>query len=467
MLDAALDEMQAVPAGPVWRAVPPEVKSALTDEPVPWQGRPLADVFAEYRALIEPYTVGNRHPRFFGWVHGQGTPSGMLAQMLTASLNINAGGREHAGAYVERAVVAWWARVFGFPEGSSGIVTSGTSMATLLAVLVARTQTLGVEVRGRGLGDARLAGYAAVSAHHCLHKAFDAAGLGHAAIRRIPVDGDGRMRVDALQQALAHDRERGIRPFFLYATAGSVNTGAVDDLARLADLAAQEALWFHIDGAFGALAMLAPARRGLLQGLERADSLALDFHKWLHVPYGSGLMLTRHASVHRATFADEVHYLARLREGTAGGDPWFCDFGLELSRGFGALGVWFAMREFGLERLGEAIEHDCLMAEALGTRLERIPEIRLAAPVRLNIVCARYAAPGLSAEELDERNAAIVVELQTTGVAVPSTTRIGGNLVMRFNFTNHRVRPNDLEITAAAIEAAIGRFREGPGGTSV
>jgi aromatic-L-amino-acid decarboxylase len=463
MLDDALDGIKDIREHPVWVPMPQAAKDAIRDDANLQTGQDINEVYARYRELIEPYTTGNRHPRFFGWVHGNGTPSGMLAQMLMAGLNSNAGGREHSAPYVERAVIAWWAKIFGFPAESSGIVTTGTSMATLLAVLTARTQALGAEVRTTGLAGHRLTGYTATSVHHSTTKAFEISGIGSDALRRVAVDADGRIDIEALKHAIADDRAAGYQPFLLVGTAGTVDRGASDDLSALADVAAEENLWFHVDGAFGAMAILAPERKHLVAGIERADSVAMDFHKWMHVPYGAGLMLTRHEVLHRATFADNVPYLARLDQGTAGGQPWFCDYGPELSRGFIALGVWMAMQEFGLERIGAAIEHDCRMATQLAQLLIDIPGMRIMAPVHLNIVCARFERPGMTPEQLDDFNGALVVALQCSGVAVPSTTRIAGRLVMRFNFTNHRVREDDLRVLVAAVNSIITEQPEGAG----
>ena len=292
MLDDALDGLAAVSAGPAWRPVPAAVKAALAED-VPTEPEPLANVYAEYRALIEPYATGNRHPRFFGWVHGNGTPSGIVAELLAAALNANVGGREQSAVYVERAVIAWSAQLFGFPATASGILTSGTSLANLIAVVVARRAVLGEDVRSAGLRAAPLTAYASAAVHRCVPAAFDIAGLGSAALRRIVTDAAGRIDCAALRTTIVADRAAGLTPFMVVATAGSVDTGAVDDLAALADLCAAEGLWLHVDGAFGALAILSPQHRSLLRGIERADSLAFDFHKWLHVPYDAGCVLIR------------------------------------------------------------------------------------------------------------------------------------------------------------------------------
>jgi len=459
MLDEAIDGIATIRDGPVWQPIPDEVQRALAEAPLPRNGESIEAVLARYRELIAPYALGNRHPRFFGWVMGGGTPSGMLGALLTAALNINTGGRDHAALYVERALIAWWAQIFGLPPESSGLVTSGTSIASLIAILIARSRALGVEIRHQGLGEGqRLIGYAAESVHHALAKACGIAGLGERALRRIPCDESGGIAIDALHRAIAEDRAAGAEPFLLVGTAGTVDTGASDDLEACARVAAEEGLWFHVDGAFGALTMLAPRRRARLRGIERADSIAFDFHKWLHAPYGAGMILTRWPELHHATFAGQADYLVHATAGTAGGEPWPCDFGPELSRGFLALPIWLTMHEFGLDRLGATIEAACDFAERLGAGIAELPTWRLAAPVRLNIVCARYAPPNFSTEACDTLNEAIAVACQESGLLVPSTTRVGGEVVLRFACLNHRLREEDLRISIDALKEIAPRL---------
>jgi glutamate/tyrosine decarboxylase-like PLP-dependent enzyme len=460
-LDDALDGFERVAAGPAWRPVPAEVKAELARR-VPHEPQNLPDVYADYLKLIEPFENGNRHPRFVGWVHGNGTPSGMLAEMLAAALNANAGGREHSAVYVEREVIAWSAEIFGFPPGTSGILTSGTSLANLIAVVVARRRYLGDGVRTNGVGESRLCAYTSEAAHRCIPAAFDIAGFGTQALRRIPSGSAHRIDVGRLRAAIAADRAAGRRPFMVIATAGTVDTGAIDDLTALADLCAAEDLWLHVDGAFGALAVLSPEHRPLVGGIERADSLAFDFHKWLHVPYDAGCVLIRDAELHRATFANPAAYLAPAAQGTAAGEPWFADYGPELSRRFRALAIWFAFKEHGTHRLGEAIAENCRQAARLAARIEATADVRLAAPVTLNIVCCRFDDGSRSPEGLDALNAAIVVDVQQSGIAVPSSTVLDGRTVIRLNLTNHRVTDADLALALDAILDAGRRLSQLP-----
>ncbi len=453
-LDETFDRLRDIRDADAWREMPGAVREALATDPLPNAPADPAAVYAQFAALIAPYAVDNRHPRFYGWVHGAGTATGVLAELLAAGMNANVGGRDHAAVAVERRVIAWWCEVFGFPATASGILTTGSSMANLIGVLVARRAAAGAAVRTGGLGGSfAWRGYASSEAHNSVRRAFDVAGLGSDAVRAIDVDERRRSDLAALRDAIARDRARGEAPFLIVGTAGSAGTGAVDDLHALADLARDEGCWFHVDGAFGALAHLAPSERALVAGIERADSLAFDLHKWLHVPYDAGAVLVRDGALHAATFSDRPSYLARTARGTAAGEPWFTDFGPELSRGFRALKVWFTMKTYGLDRFGDLIARQCALARAFGATIARTPPLELLAPVTLNIVCFRYAPP-VGEPERDALNAAIAVDLQERGIAVPSTTHVDGRLALRLNVMNHRTTAADLDVTLAAVLAA-------------
>lgn len=345
MLDDAFDGLETVAEGPVWRKMPDEARAAWKAK-LPEAPTPAEEIYQHYQTFVAPYTVGNRHPRFLGWVHGQGAEIGALADMLAGFLNVNCGGRDHAAILVERQVIAWAADMLGFPPDASGLLLSGSSMANFAAVLVARCAAIGREVREGGVGGLGLVGYAAASAHMCLPRGFDMAGLGSSALRLIPTDADGRMRCDLLRARIAADRAAGLRPFMVAATAGSVDIGAIDDINEIAGICAAEKLWMHVDAAFGALAMLSPRLRPLLAGMERADSVAFDFHKWAQVPYDAGCLIVRDAIAHQAAFAQPADYLARTPRGLAAAHPWPVDLGPELSRSFRALKVWMTLATY-------------------------------------------------------------------------------------------------------------------------
>ncbi len=452
-VDAVVDDLAAAGEGPAWRAVPDGVKDALL-EPPPARGEPLETTLARFDRLVRPYPTGNRHPRFFGWVHGAGNAAGVLAELLAAGMNANVGGREHAAVYVERAVIAWFRALFAFPETAGGVVTTGTSMGNLLGVVAARDAALGAGARARGVAGARLTAYASDAAHDSVAKAMRVAGLGEAALRRIGTGAAGTVDAQAMRARIEADRHDGARPFLIVATAGSVDTGAFDPLHALADLAAQQHLWLHVDGAFGALAIASPRHAHLTSGIARADSLAFDAHKWLHVPYAAGVLLVRDECALHAAFASSPAYLARAERGAAAGAPWFADAGIELSREFRALKLWFTLRHYGIERLGASIARTCDLARHLAAAVSAHDDLELLAPVTLNVVCFRAVRPGLDAAQLDALNERVAVAVQESGAAVPSSTRVGGKRALRACIVNHRTGERDVEALVDAVRTA-------------
>ncbi|MET4804216.1 aspartate aminotransferase family protein [Bradyrhizobium sp. LB11.1] len=445
MLDEAIDGIANVRARPVWQPIPDEVRAAVRTD-VPRQATDLAEVYREFSEHVAPYATGNVHPGFMGWVHGGGTAVGMLAEMLAAGLNANLGGRDHMPIEVERQIVEWMRGLFGFPLGASGIFVTGTSMANLMAVLVARTSALGALARQHGIGNdgTLLTAYASKAAHGCISRAMDIAGFGTDALRKIDVDADHRIDVAALRAQIAVDREVGFKPFLVTASAGTVDIGAIDDLKAVADLCREEGIWFHVDGAFGALAILSPELAPLLEGIDLADSIALDFHKWGQVPYDAGFLLVRDGERHRQAFAQPAAYLSREARGLAAGAVWPCDLGPDLSRGFRALKTWFTLKTFGADRLGAVIARSCALAKYLETRVLAEPRLELLAPVNLNIVCFCYRAG-------DAINREIVADIQESGIAAPSSTTLDGKLAIRAAIVNHRTAETDIDALVSAV----------------
>jgi glutamate/tyrosine decarboxylase-like PLP-dependent enzyme len=461
MLDDILDYVENIRERPVWQPIPDEVRSQFRSD-VPEAPCDVAAVHAEFMRDILPFTAGNVHPGFMGWVHGGGTPVGILAEMLAAGLNANLGGRDHMPIEVERQIVLWMRRIFGFPESASGLFVTGTSMANLIGVLIARDTELGFEVRCAGVAGSskRLAAYASAAAHSCIGKAMDIGGIGSDALRLVPVDSRHRIDLDALEKAIDADRRAGLAPFLVVGTAGTVDTGAIDDLDGLSAICHRERLWFHVDGACGALAILAPDLAPRLKGIERADSLACDFHKWGQVPYDAGFILVRDGVLHRKTFATVAPYLRKELRGLAAGAPWPCDYGPDLSRGFRALKTWFTLKVYGTAALGSVISRTCALARYLESRIAETPELELLAPVELNVVCFRYRA-----EDAQRINPRIVVELQESGVVAPSTTVLDGRLAIRAAIVNHRTGSREIDLLVEKT-VALGRAMQASGQAS-
>jgi glutamate/tyrosine decarboxylase-like PLP-dependent enzyme len=383
-----------------------------------------------------------------GWVHGGGNVVGALAEMLAAGLNANLGGRDHVPIEVERQITEWTRTMLSFPPGASGVFVTGTSMANLMAVWVARTAALGRDARQYGVSGegALLTAYTSKAAHGCISKAMDLAGFGTDALRSMPVDRSHRVDVEAMRAQIKRDREIGLRPFLVVGSAGTVDVGAIDDLEGLSALCREEQLWFHVDGAYGALGMLSPAIAPYLAGLETADSVALDFHKWGQVPYDAGFLLVRDSERHLDAFAAPAVYLRRETRGLAAGSPWPCDLGPDLSRGFRALKTWFTLKAFGTDKLGAMIERTCRLARYLEAKVSAEPQLELLAPAQLNIVCFRYRA-----DDANRVNSEIVADIQESGIAAPSTTTLDGKLAIRAAIVNHLTDTSDLDALVAAV----------------
>ncbi|WP_407180191.1 pyridoxal phosphate-dependent decarboxylase family protein [Bradyrhizobium sp. STM 3562] len=447
MLDDMIDYIASVRERPVWQPIPDAVRARFRAA-LPRQPSDLAEVYREFTDFVAPYATGNVHPGFMGWVHGGGSAVGMLAEMLAAGLNANLGGRDHVPIEVERQIVQWTREMFGFPESASGIFVTGTSMANLMAVLVARTAALGKLARRHGIGNegSLLTAYTSKAAHGCISKAMDISGLGSDALRCIGVDQCHRIDVAALRAQVERDREIGFKPFLVVGSAGTVDIGAIDDLVALAAFCREENIWFHVDGAFGALGVLSPALAPLLAGIEQADSIALDFHKWGQVPYDAGFLLVRDGERHRDAFAAPAAYLRRETRGLAAGSLWPCDLGPDLSRGFRALKTWFTLKTYGAEKLGAVITRSCALAGYLEARVQAEPRLELLAPVNLNIVCFRYRA-----EDANKVNGEIVMDIQESGIAAPSTTLLDGQLAIRAAIVNHRTDTGDIDALLSAV----------------
>ncbi|AYG65210.1 MULTISPECIES: pyridoxal-dependent decarboxylase [unclassified Rhizobium] len=449
MLDDMLDHLETLGTKPVWQHAPASAR-ALFDAPLPVEASDLAEVHAIFRENVLPYGSGNTHPGFMGWVQGGGTVAGMLAEMLAGGLNANLGGRDHMPIEVERQIVRWTRQIFSFPETAGGIFLTGASQANFVAVQIARCRKLGRNVRATGLSDeSPLVAYASSEVHGCVPRAFEMSGIGSNQLRRIPVDALGRIDLDALEQVILRDRQDGFMPFLLIGSAGTVNTGAVDDLAALRGIADTYDLHFHVDGALGALGILNDELAPLFAGIETCDSLAFDFHKWGQVPYDAGFLLVRHSEWQRQTFASDAAYLSRAATGLAGGDWWPCDYGPDLSRGFRALKTWFTLKTYGVKALGEAMSANCMLARELARRIEQEPALKLLAPVALNIVCFAYV--GADGTMPASVNSQIVERLHAEGRVAPSLTHLNGQPAIRAAIVNHRTRQTDIDALVRSV----------------
>ncbi len=431
--------------------------AALFDEPLPEQGEDVEAVLHAVRERVLPYAFGNSHPRFFAFINATADPLGTVADYLASAMNSNCWGGDHAAIHVEATVIRWLAEILGLPRTAEGILTSGGSMANFTALATAR-RAVAPEVREQGFaGTPRLVVYASDEVHNCVDKAVDLLGIGWRQLRKIPTDDRYRVRVDLLRQAIASDRKTGLRPAILVGNAGTVNTGAVDPLDELADVCASEGLWFHVDGAYGAMAAIAPRLRTIFSGLERADSLAADPHKWLYVPYEAGAALVREPGRMADAFRRPAPYLVHDPDSPVAGPVSFNERGPELSRGFKALKVWMGLKRHGRRGYTAAVEHDLAMARFLADEVRSRDDFELLAEPVLSIVGFRYRPAGLADEDaLARLNRRIVNTLVGAGAFFLAPTLLKGRTAMRAAIVNFRTTEDDLR--ALVDEAArVGR----------
>lgn len=454
--DLAADHLAGVASGPVWRPVPETDRAWLTRQPLPAAGRSLADLLDEVRDRILPYPMGNGHPRFFGWVNSPPSPAGVLVAPLAAAMNPSCAGGDHAGVLLERTAVRWLAELVGFPHHpGGGLLTSGASMATVVALATARQRNgreHGHDVREEGLyGHRPLAVYLSAETHSCLRKAAELLGMGSQYLRTVPVDRAFRMDTDALRCLIAADRQAGVRPYFVAASAGTVNTGAIDPLDDIAEIAREHGLWFHIDGAYGALGILAGDVEPGYTGLERADSLALDPHKWLGVPVDAGCVLFRDPAGPRDAFSLIPPY---LRDDDAGELGWFSEYGPEQTRPFRALRVWATIAHLGRDGIVRLIRRTIQLARMLAALVESSDDFDLLAPAVTSVTAFRYRPPALDADQTETLNQAIPAALQRRGRVFLTGTRLSDAAALRACILHPDTTEADLDVLLDEIRAA-------------
>jgi len=456
MVDRMIDYQRDVPGTPAWRPVPEEVDERFR-EPAPKAGVGAGGAYEDYLKMVFPYPTGLHHPRWWGWAGGTGSPMGMMAALLGAGSNSVPANFNDGAARVEAQLLTWMKSVMGFPEQGSGIVTSGGSVANIVALTVARDAMAQSDIANDGVGaePERLVLYASSEVHSSVFKAAKILGLGRAAVRLVPVDGDFRIRIPELREHIARDLVAGFRPFAVIGTAGTINTGAVDDLTALADLAESYGLWFHVDGAFGAMAVLSPESRHLVEGMSRADSLAFDFHKWMYVNYEAGCVLFQDAEAHRRSFSAGGDYLVPLERGTGSLADMATGRGPQLSRGFKALKSWMTIREHGFDKFGRLVAQNMRQTRYLASLIDASSVLQRVAPVELNVVAFRYEDSETDAAVADGINRELLMRVQERGVAIPSSTLLDGRFTLRACICNHRSRQSDFDEFVAEAELTV------------
>ncbi len=446
LMDQCLTRMKKARDLP-WQPKPDDLaqRVSLTDAPT---GVGAAQSFDHLVNDIMPFATGNTHPNFFGWVHGGGLPVSVGAELVAATMNSNCGGRDHGAAEVERATLDWVLNLSGLPETASGILTTGTSQATILALIAARNKHFGQDIRKTGIQSLPpVAVYVRKGTHSCIAKALEAIGFGTDALHMVDTDETMKIDMTSLAQAVAQDQAAGRVPLAVVGTAGSVNTGSFDDFNALADFCTEHDIWLHVDAAFGFWARLADAPWDhLTDGMGRAHSIACDFHKWMSVPYDCGACMIYDRDLHLASFTSRPNYLEQQDQGLGGGDLWFCDYGLELSRGFRALKVWTAIKSIGTDAFSKSITDNCKQAALMGELVTASDVLDLAFPVVSNVCC--FAVKHGDATK-------IAAALQLSGEVVFSTTVIHDTPCLRAALVNHRTTSQSIRDAIAAVERVV------------
>jgi glutamate/tyrosine decarboxylase-like PLP-dependent enzyme len=448
-IDLLAEQLAAVRDTPARRALPEELRAGLLGQPLPEAGCAPEEVLAAAAQRVLPYPMGNTSPRFFAWVNSPAAPLGVLSELLAAGMNPSVAGGDHAATYVEHAVLGWLKQLVGYPADSGAILASGGSMANLIGLAAMRFAMAQGQIRAQGFAGeaAPMVVYTSTQGHSCIEKAVELLGIGHDYLRKVPVDADYRMDMGRLRAAIAADRAAGLRPVCVAASAGTVNTGAIDLLAEVADLCAAEGLWFHVDGAYGGVGVLAAQTAGRYHGLERADSLAIDPHKWLYMPVECGCAFVRDAGLLRNTFSLTPPY---LRDDAS--LPWFAEFGPQQTRGFRALKLWMTMQQIGVQGYRELISRDIELARALQARIRERADFELIAAGALSITCFRYAPP--SAQDLDSLNRRLLDIVQREGQVFLTSTQLDGKLVLRACIVNFRTSEADLDFLLDTLAEA-------------
>ncbi len=452
MMDDMIDHLQSIREQPVWQPIPDDIKAKF-DAPLPDEPTSDKEIYQEFLDDILPYPLGNTHPRFWGWVMTTGTPQGMLAELLTGAMNLQMGGGHSSGVYVEEQVIKWLTELMGFPAGTSGLLVSGCSMANLVGLTVARNSKAPFDIRKEGLQNnhQRMTVYASAEVHSCHQKNTELLGLGSDSIRFIPVDDDFQMRIDLLAEAIEKDVAEGYLPMCVVGTAGTVRTGAFDDLNAIADICAEHNIWFHVDGAFGSMVAYVDEMSDLIRGMDRADSIGFDMHKWMSLPFEAACTLVRHSEVHYNAFTLTPDYLTHGTRGAAGAKTWFSDYGIQLSRSFRALKVWMAMKANGKTGFSNVIRMNIEQTQYLAKCVDNSPYLERTASVPLNIVCFRYINGEMSLDELNVLNEELLLRLQEGGVAIVSNSTINGKYSLRMANVNHRSTYADFDLLADTV----------------
>jgi glutamate/tyrosine decarboxylase-like PLP-dependent enzyme len=425
--------------------------------PIPRQGTSPEALLAVIQDHLLPAAGNPNHPRMMGYVLTACAPFAGLLEALVGTIKLRptTWKNQPASCQIETTVARWLGEMVGFSDDAAGYLTTGGSWANLVALAMARTRQAGWDVRAEGVANRPpLVAYVSEQVHACLDRSAELLGLGQAHLQKIPVDDDFRIRLDVLDATIRADLGAGHQPFCLVGNAGTVNTGAIDPLEALADIAARYDMWFHVDGAYGAFAALAPETRPLFAGLERADSLTLDPHKWLNTPFEAGCILTKNWDDLGDTFSLIPPYL----RGAMGDEHNQYEYGFELSRTDRALKVWLALQQYGVDCYTDLISGHLALARYLAELIDEADDFELVTAPVLSICCFRYVPPDLDSNDdgvagyLDKLNQAIEMTLARDGRALVSGTELNGIQVLRACIVSHPVTRDSVDETFELLQ---------------
>ena len=463
-VDRLADLLASLPSRPVTSGHDAAyLRDALGQRPAPDDGADPEELLDEITAFLIDHSLYNGHPRFMGYITSSPAPLGSLADLVAATVNPNCGSfsLSPVATLIEEQAVAWMAELLGLPASSAGLLVSGGNMANMVGFWAARTAKASAQVRHDGLRAeaAQLVAYCSAETHTWIQKAADLSGIGTRAIRWIPADGNQRLQVAALESQLAQDRAAGLQPFLVVGTAGTVGTGAVDPLPEIARVCREHGLWFHVDGAYGAPAVLAVGAPPELAAMADADSLAFDPHKWLYAPLEAGCVFVRNPDALKAAFSYHPAYY-HFDTGERNPPPNFYELGPQNSRGFRALKVWLGIRQAGRKGYAESIGEDIRLARELFDRAAEHPELE-AVTHNLSITTFRYVPPAIDRRASDQHalndlNERILTALQRSGRAYVSNAVVDGRYVLRACIVNFRTASEDLQLLLDAV-LEIGR----------
>jgi aromatic-L-amino-acid/L-tryptophan decarboxylase len=451
-----LDEPTRYPV--LSQAAPGDIARQIPASP-PVNGEPLAEIVADVDRVIMPGVTHWNHPSFFGYFATSSSVPGIIGELFSAALDVKAmlWRTSPAATELEQVVMDWLRQLLGMDDGWFGMITDTASISTMLAIAAARESRSELRIRELGMAGRpdlpRLRVYASEHAHSSVDKAALALGLGLANVVKVPCDSDYRMRVDALRSAMEQDVAAGYLPLACVATVGTTSITSIDPVRQIAEVCRAHGAWLHVDGAYGGVAAIVPEMRHVLDGVELADSLVVNPHKWLFTPFDCSAFWVRRPEVLKAAFSLVAEYLVTPQQGTV---VDYMDYGVQLGRRFRSLKLWMVIRAFGAEGLASRIREHCRLARVFAEWVQAERGWQVVAPVPFSLVCFRYAPAGMSDEEADRENERIMHAVNAGGEAFLSHTRLAGRFVLRVAVGNIRTEEQHLAAVWRLLRAQVG-----------